>query len=78
MAPLSPTFGLRTLSLGKQHGGSQRYTLHRRSKNPDVGMFHSQFDHPYFYRRNRKAAAIAAHLYDMPKCRDECQALADK
>jgi hypothetical protein len=70
------TFGLRTLAQGKQHDGGQRFMLDGRRRNPDTGLFHTQFDHPYFYRRDRKAAAIAAHLYGMPNCREQCLALA--
>jgi hypothetical protein len=40
-------------------------------------MFHAQFDHPYYYRRGRKAAAIAAHLYGMP-VRSQCKVIANQ
>jgi hypothetical protein len=70
------TFGLRTLAEGKQHDGGQRYMIDGHNRNPEIGMFHTCFDHPYFYRRHRKAAAVAAHLYGMPNCRRECETLA--
>ena len=39
-------------------------------------MPHDQFDHPYYYRRGRHAAAIAAHLYGWPHVRERCEATA--
>jgi hypothetical protein len=69
-------FGLRTLAEGKQHDFGHRYTMFRRDLNPSAGEFHDQFDHPYHYRRQRKAAAIAAHLYNYPANKAECEKLA--
>jgi len=68
---LSPSsFGLRTLAEGKQHGRWQRFTASYDRTNPGALMFFDQFDHPYYYRRDRKAAAIAAHLYRWPAVRE--------
>jgi hypothetical protein len=71
---LSPSsFGLNTLSLGKQHAGG-------RHSDEGNGWFRGDiancFDHPCWYRCNRKAAAIVAHLYGMPSCRNQCEAVA--
>jgi hypothetical protein len=67
------SFGLGTLALGKQHAGS-------RPSDEGNGWFRGDisncFDHPYWYRCNRKAAAIAAHLYGMPTCRCQCETVA--
>jgi hypothetical protein len=65
-------FGLRTLGEGKMHGNMYS----RSNDNPYPGNYHDQFDHPYFYRRGRKAAAIAAHLYNYPAKHDQCEAIA--
>ena len=68
---LSPrSFGLRTLGEGKQHGSYQFNDTP--GGNPDPVCFGEYFDHPYFYRRDRKAVAIAAHLYGYPHNRDQC------
>jgi hypothetical protein len=69
-------FGLRTLAEGKQHDGRQRYSMFGRHTNPSAGDYHYNFDHPYYYRRDRKAAAIAAHLYNYPNNRAACEKLA--
>jgi hypothetical protein len=73
-------FGLRTLAEGKQHASGQLYCSSR-DKYPSANDFHAQFDHPYYYRRERKAAAIAAHLYNPPfyeKIKAECEAVAKR
>jgi hypothetical protein len=70
-------FGIGTLGKGKVHGhmgfGGPYY-----SDNPYPGTYHNQFDHPYFYRRDRKAAAIVAHLYNYPGNHDSCVAIAER
>ena len=33
-------------------------------------------DHPYYFKRDRQAAAIAAHLYNFPECKEECEFVA--
>jgi hypothetical protein len=68
-------FDLMTLSRGKQHSGARDY-----SGRHQPGHHHSSFDHPYFYKRDRKAAAIVAHLYGWPSdtCRAECAEIADR
>jgi hypothetical protein len=73
--PSPSPFGLRTLARGTQNNGGQRY--HYNDDNPEVGQFRPQFDHPNFFCRNRKAAAIAAHLYNWPQVQSECQEIAD-
>jgi hypothetical protein len=70
-------FGLRTLGEGKQHAGGMRCSMFSRHSNPGAGEFHDNFDHPYYHRRNRKAAAIAAHLYNYPANRAACEKIAD-
>jgi hypothetical protein len=56
------SFGLVTLQRGKRHSGG-------RSDDEGNGYFggeiSSLFDHPYWYRRDGKAAALTAHLYDL-------------
>lgn len=69
--PSHTEFGLKTLSQGKMHG-NMGY-----GDNPYSGSFHDQFDHPYYYRHERKAAAIAAHLYNYPTNRESCLELAE-
>jgi hypothetical protein len=69
-------FGLRTLAEGKQHDGGQRYSMFGRHTNPSAGDYHYNFDHSYYYRRDRKAAAITAHLYGFPSIRAACEKLA--
>jgi hypothetical protein len=68
----SSAFSLRTLSRGKRHGG--RYIL-----NGD-GFFEGSiadcFDHPYWFRHDGAAAAIAAHLYGFPHNKADCEAVA--
>lgn len=59
-------FDLIALAEGKQHQGARPLDM-------SLSMLHQCFDHPYFYRRNRKAAAIVAHLYGWPKVRPECE-----
>jgi hypothetical protein len=61
---------------GKQHDGGMRFSMNGRHRNPEAGDFHDNLDHPFFYRRNRKAAAIAAHLYNFPANRAACEKLA--
>jgi hypothetical protein len=70
-------FGLRTLGTGKTHAGS-RYTSLGEDADPYAGNFHDECDHAYYFRRNRKAAAIAAHLYNFPGNRAQCEALATR
>jgi hypothetical protein len=40
------------------------------------GDLHAVFDHAYYYRRDRRAAAIVAHLYNWPDVRAQCEAVA--
>jgi hypothetical protein len=69
-------FELGTLQRGKQHSGS-RYPEAGGGFFGELSRF---FDHPYFYRRERKAAAIVAHLYSLGESnsadREHCEALA--
>ena len=52
-------FGTRVLARRGVHYG-------RRNAWEEADLFpDSVVDHPYFYRRNRKAAGVAAHLYDV-------------
>ena len=68
-------FGLRTLGEGKCHDGRGQHDV--LGRNPRTGQFHSQFDHPYYYRRHRQTAAIAAHLYSYDACKKaECKKIA--
>jgi hypothetical protein len=70
-------FTLRTMAEGKQHDGRRCWrTFDRCGSNPNAGDFHDNFDHPYYYRNNRKAAAIAAHLYNYPVNRSACERIA--
>jgi hypothetical protein len=69
------TFGLVTLALGKRHGGSRSYDEDQ-GNGYWRGDLHASFDHPYYYRRDGKAAAIVAHLYGWPKVRAGCEATA--
>jgi hypothetical protein len=66
-------FTLRVIAEGKQHDGGRLFDRYR---NPNAGDFHDNFDHPYYYRNNRRAAAIAAHLYNYPGNRLACERLA--
>jgi hypothetical protein len=71
---LSPSsFGFTTLALGKQHAGGRRSD---EGNGWFSGEISSCFDHPYWYRCSRKAAAIAAHLYGMPGCLKQCETVA--
>jgi hypothetical protein len=54
------TFGLVTLQRGKRHSGSRYAEEGDGFFRGDIACF---FDHPYWYRREGKAAAIIAHLY---------------
>jgi hypothetical protein len=61
-------FGLATLARGGCWG----------AESP--ALVHDTFDHPYYFRRNRRAAAIAAHLYEgaFQANRARCEALAGR
>jgi hypothetical protein len=71
------TFGFVTLARSRRHGGWRRYDHQADNGN---GYFDGESahacDHPQWYRRDRKAAAIVAHLYGWPDCRPACEALA--
>jgi hypothetical protein len=62
------TFGLVTLSLGKRHGGNRSYDEDQ-GNGHWRGDFRVSFDHPCYYRRDGKAAAIVSHLYGWPEVR---------
>jgi hypothetical protein len=71
---LTPSpFGLLTMARGQKHSGG-------RGPDEGNGCFRGDiapcFDHPYWYRRDGKAAAIAAHLYGWPSVQADCQAVA--
>jgi hypothetical protein len=64
----SHAFGLQTLGRGGiSDGVGPRYG------HEDGVCTHTIMDHAYWFRRNRKAAAIAAHLYGWPHRRDVCE-----
>jgi hypothetical protein len=70
-------FGLRTLAEGKRHAIGQLFRS--RDKYPIANDFQAQFNHPYYYLRDSKAAAIAAHLNNPPfyeETRSECETVA--
>jgi hypothetical protein len=68
-------FSLKTLSLGRRHGGSRSYSLEE-GNGYFSGLISSLFDHPYWYRRDGKAAAIVAHLYGWPSQKAGAETLA--
>jgi hypothetical protein len=45
-------------------------------QNSPVMVTRAVLDHPYYFKRNRKAAAIAAHLYNYPDCKEQCISVA--
>jgi hypothetical protein len=61
---LGRSFGFNTLAKGG---------FARRSRD---GQWHAPHDHAYFYHRDKRTTAIAAHLYNWPNSRETCEAAA--
>jgi hypothetical protein len=62
------SFSLKVLARGKVHSGRDYNDFHFQ------GFTLTTIDHPYFYRTpTRRAAAIAAHLYDATRPKDEIE-----
>ncbi len=64
-------FSLVCLAKGAMHDGASGYRT-----RTGCGDHHDEFDHPYFYRCDRRAAAIAAHLYNWPANDAACRRIA--
>jgi hypothetical protein len=66
---LSPAaFTLKCLARGGRHDGN--------GYDPTFGYLHDAFDHPFYYRLNRRAVAIATHLYNWPTNETACRQIA--
>ena len=72
-------FDFKVLSEGKIHCGS-RDSFGDGTINPSyhsgISNLNRLVDHAYYYRKNKRAVAIAAHLYDYPNVEKECRILA--
>lgn len=68
-------FAILTLRLGKARAGQYRRNCDETIPGGHDGRL---MDHPYYYRKDGKAAAVAAHLYDWPTIADDCRVYAEQ